>query len=517
MSIQCQDCGSLIGKSNFKTHIQTDKCNRIRELNQKYQYKCRKCGLCLEKQWHAETHVCDGVRVYDPEVEELRLKCKFYAGFIAAMGVDFEVDWEQVKTGNVTIQAPPKIVLRENYATSVSGDTDVTDLTDATVESGESTATEIREIRETVSKAVAPLPPHPAFVELLQEVNSGYNESLSSIQGLTSLLLKGERESADGEDRYYILGNKLGEFISREYPRQPDSKIVVVFAGLQKLIDKIINTIDEREQFVNGLNDSFCGPNIVAYTLINLGMFDQSLQFDPKPLLNSKVTPQTISMMSLDEIVKSYSLVYAMLPIDDFINTILIDRKTVRYCYAHGQFYRQENSGYIVDPWMLDLTMALSNAMIEVCTGLFRKAYKTVFSNNVYRDGWMSHPFLKQFVNVYKNIEIASTVFDLNHLMRKKVMASPEGSVLAITPMKTSQSRNEEWALMSTRINAGIPGFEMTNFFETIFDAGSTADVSAKWLKKYLGGLKVMASEYTPSSRFKLQVSGEAKQYEDQK
>jgi hypothetical protein len=501
MSVQCQDCGSCV--ANFKTHVQTAKCARIRDLNSKYQFKCRKCGLLLEKEWHAEVHVCSGVKVYDPETEELRLKCRFYAGFISAMGVSLDIDWDKVKEGTFIVPVPPKVVLKYE---SEAAESDTESIEEESIEE-ESEAESIEsEIVETFEEKTETLK------QCFEEINSDFCESVTSLQGLKSLLLAGHRDSADGEDRYYILGNKIGEFVSREYPRQPDSKIVAVFSDLQKLIDRIINTIDEREQFVNGLHDSFCGSNILAYILLNINMFDQSLRFDLKPLLISKGHIQSVSLMGIQDIVKSYSLVYAMLPISDFVSDILIDVKTNRYTHSNSQFYRKEADGYHIDPWMFELTGALNDVIIESCTSLFRKAYKVVYNDNSYREGWMSHPFLKQFIQVYKNVEIASTVFDLNHIIRKMISSTKESK--GILQMKTPQSRNEEWALMSTRVNSGVPGYEMVNFFETLFDSNSTAEISAKWLKKYLGGLKSLQKEYTPSPRFKDQVAQEVTQYD---
>ncbi len=533
MSIQCLDCGSLIMKGGFKTHQKTDKCIRIQEFNKKYQFKCRKCGLYLEKQWHAESHHCDGVKVYNPEIEELKLRCKFYVEFISAMGVKLDIDWEMVKNGTFTIPIPPKVYLKykSDGETEESDESDESESDESDESESESDETEVpptppTPIINSVPPPVSNVPPIPHSVppvphsvsHIIEKANHDFSEAETSIQGLIALLLKGNRESADGEDRYYILGNKLGEFINREYPRQSDSKIANVFKEVRKLTDKISNTIDEREQFINGLHDSFCGSNIVTYTLLNLDMLDQSLQLDPTSLLKMKGVVQNITLMNLNDIAKSYSIVYGMLPIEEFINAILIHPLSQRYCYVHEQFYRKEEAGYTVDPWMLDLTAVLSNSILEICVPLFKKVYKLVYGNNVYRDDWDLQPFLKQFKQVYKNIEIASTVFDLNHTLRK-VICQSKGNTLEIQPMKTSQVRNEEWALMSTRINAGIPGFDMSNFYDILFtndpssNSSSMSEISSKWLEKYLKKLKSLSSEYTSSSRFRAQVQAEMEQY----
>lgn len=506
MSVQCQGCGSFVTKSGFKVHLQTDKCRKVREMDEKYQHKCRKCGLFLEKLWHAEVHACDGVKIYDPEMEELRIKCKFYTNFISAMGLDLDIDWEKVKNGTHVGKVPPKIVLQEHCSENLYP---------------ESTSVEVSDIETSDGSEVIPLteelkvsgPSNHVFQEYIQELSLTFSDSLSNIQAISSLILKNQRESEDGEDIYYMLGNKLGEFIAREYPRNPDSKIMNVFTDLHKVVDKIRNTIDEREHFVNGVNDSFCGDNISGYIMLNLDLFDQTLRFDPRSLLSSKSFIGSMNPMNIEEIVRAYSCVYAMVPITDFIDVMLMDTKMRRYVYAYEQFYRRELSGFTVDPWMLDLTYALSNTVLEVCSELFKKAYKTVYSDNVYREGWGTHPFLKQFQQVYKNIEISSTIFDLNHILRKKIMSGPSGNNYEIVQMNTDHARNTEWALMSTRINAGIPGFELVNFFENLFEPSTVTDVSVKWVKKYLSGLKSFSGEYRSSSRFKSQVSEEAKQY----
>lgn len=508
MSLQCQGCGSFVAKNGFKVHINTEKCRKIREIDEKYQHKCRKCGLYLEKMWHAETHVCDGVKVYDPEIEELRIKCRFYTNFILSMGVDLNIDWDKVKNGSYIVRTPPKIVLQENhYHHQESTSVDVSDISDYQDDSNDDD--------EETKEHKTPSTSEYSLNEYVRESNGNFADSVSIIKDISNLLLDNKRVNEDGEDRYYILGSKLGEFVAKEYPRNSDSKIATVFETIFALANKIRNTIDEREQFVNGVHDSFCGYSISGYIMLNLDLFDQNLRIDPKALLSSKSFIGNMNPMNIEEITRTYNCVYAMVPITDFIDDILMDIKMRRYVYAYEQFYRRESSGFTIDPWMLDLTYALSNTIIEVCSKLFKKSYKTVYSDNAYRDGWWSHPFLKQFHQVYKNVEIASTIFDLNHILRKKIMGNKSNlSENDIVQMKTDNIRNTEWALMSTRIHFGIPGFEMTNFFDTLFEPSTVIDISAKWLKKYLGELKSFSGEYQPSSRFKTQVLHEAKQYE---
>jgi hypothetical protein len=508
MSVQCQGCGSFVTKSGFKVHLQTDKCRKVREMDEKYQHKCRKCGLFLEKLWHAELHACDGVKIYDPEMEELRMKCKFYTNFISAMGLHLDIDWEKVKNGTHVGNVPPKIVLQETYSKNLCPKSTSVEVSDVEVSD-----VEVSDVAPLSEELKVSEPSKHVFREYIQELSLTFSDSVSNFQVISNLILNNQRESEDGEDIYYMLGNKLGEFVAREYPRNPDSKIINVFSDLHKVVDKIRNTIDEREHFINGVNDSFCGDNISGYIMLNLNLFDQTLRFDPKSLLSSKSFIGNMNPMSIEEIVRTYSCVYAMVPITDFIDVMLMDTKMRRYVYAYEQFYRRELSGFTIDPWMLDLTYALSNTVLEVCSELFMKAYKTVYSDNIYREGWGAHPFLKQFQQVYKNIEIASTVFDLNHILRKKIMSGPSGNTYQIEQMNTNHARNTEWALMSTRINAGIPGFELVNFFDTLFEPSTVTDVSAKWMKKYLSGLKSFSGEYRSSPRFKSQVSEEAKQY----
>ena len=118
---------------------------------------------------------------------------------------------------------------------------------------------------------------------------------------------------------------------------------------------------------------------------------------------------------------------------------------------------------------------------------------------------------MKNFMQLYKNVEIASPVFDLGHILRRSIREKslPEIGVID-TPI--SLELRSEFRLMSTKINDGIPGCELINFLELLFD-NCPIDVSAKYIKKYLGGLKALKDEYEPSPQFKDLVMQEAKSY----
>lgn len=330
---------------------------------------------------------------------------------------------------------------------------------------------------------------------------------MTSFTGIVSLLLKGHRESADGEDRYYILGNKLGEFFESEY-YSSSCKFSSLFNEIQKL--NISKKIEERRQFLNGLEDSFCSPSIMSYICLNLSLYEQNLIIYPKILIKPSLESENFT--------ENYNLVYALLPIEDFIDNVC--RRFA--CYSEGKFYFRQPEKTVIDPWLLSCTVSLCNKITDFSIPLFKTVYKSVYNDNVYRDSWMTNPFLKQFKDLYRNIEIASMVFDLNHILRKKII----NFIPFIEDRKEGREEKEEkekyfeyceevrqfdWALMSTRIHYGIPAIEFNNFFEYLFEPSSVEKMSLKWFKNYLSGIQMLSKEYTPSPRFKSQVQEEVK------
>ena len=472
MNSQCIECGSFISSNGMKNHLKTSKCLKSQSFNNSFRFMCRKCNYCFDKKWHAESHICDGVPVYSKDIEELKLKCDFYKSFILAMGINLDIDWEKAQNGEIVLPIPPKVYLKYDSPDNSENESE-SDNSDNESESSDNSDNE--ELKELPLLNQSPS-------EIIQKVQmDNFEDCLTSINGLISLLLKKEIRSADGENRYYILGVKLAEIVSNNYSNTPEHRFISMFSNIKKL--SIKNMIQEREEFTNGIKDSFCEKGVEFYILFNLDIISCDLVYE-----------------NLHKVESSYTLMNAMRPIEEYIDEII----TPKYHHLNGKFYNENGNP---EPWLLKVTEDLCNLILDISIPIFKNVYKYTYGNNKYCDDWKSNTFLKQFTPMFRNIELASTIFDLNHILRKKILRKPENK--EIVEVSIPQFDKDEWDLISTRVHYGVIPFDIGNFFESVFDSSTTQEVSAKWLKKYILGIKCFSNEYPASIRYKTQVIGE--------
>jgi len=506
MSVVCVDCGTMIAKSSLKTHQLTEKCRKYQELNKNCIIVCRKCGLRFEKHWHHESHHCGMDKVEDPLVVELRYRCMFYEKLVDALGIGLTIDWEEVRKGKFDLESLPKIQIVKDTRDSL--DTDTETETIASVEEWKA--------REPPIKRPEIVPPDlvssEVKAEILQFIQKRDDEMVTKttvIEGYITAITQGKVENGDGEDYVYLIGSTLGEYIPSEYGRSSESSVAGWLESLKPFVkSKIAPNHDNREKFINGLVDSYCGEAWTSYILASLDIFDS--RYPIKGWEQWTFTMDSTAPMTIEQICQEYTITHAFLPLKSFLTTFHVGTPFVRYVYHKDQYYRRESTGWVLDPWLLHLTAALANRITEVCMSLFSKAYKYAFGNNTYVKTWKDHAYMKPFIQVIRNIEMASTVFDVGHILRQELKKCTTTESIPI--QRPSIQDTDEFAIISTRIHNKIPGVEMNNPYDILFD-DCDPEVSQSFLTRYLKGLGSISSEYKPSVRFADKIKFELSQY----
>jgi hypothetical protein len=377
---------------------------------------------------------------------------------------------------------------------------------------------------------------HPREVESpIQFDEDKSNERLNAVKKDLQLAIKAIENGTDtekGENPWYILGHLLLDVIgSVEYEKQ----YLSILTSLRPLLKRIDTNLSVRSTFMTGINDAVCNKSHLQYLYYSMGFYEEMTD-------NVCKFGCVNELMTLQELVSTFTPSYFMRPIKEWINDYLVAPK--RYAYVFDHFYRHEQAEAIndlqpgtsgtqpgtssaqpgtngttsvlatqdrwtIDPFMFQLTELLSQHILDVGIPLFKKVYKRVYSNNDYYRGWKSSDVMKRFVNLYSLIDISAQVFDLNHILRKSIK---EHSRFVITPISEAQmiplKYNDQYHLMSTRISLGIPGYDPVNTLDLLFD-NVPEDASKTYAGMYLQGIKVYSSEYKVFQRYKEQVQKE--------
>jgi hypothetical protein len=508
--MSCPDCG--FNAQSLKSHQQSLKCKSARELNSVCLFRCRGCLKDFERSWILEAHVkgCTKEKPVPPvhpavaELEKMKIKCDLYLNLLRSVGIPLE-------DGEINANKPlPKIRVvhvrkgtkDEDTESIVSIETDGTDVSETRSNAS---------IASTVSvKSPVRTPPRKKIVETKEPKEHSKEETVSSVFNPSALyeslnqIKEGKAENSAGENLYYVLGNTLGQLMETPVP---EYMLEIFLFSFRKEIEspkiQLSKSVPNYESFCSGLQDSYCDDSIQTFTMINLGFYEPGMVFR-----SLQDRPEDFSKgLSLQQLRQRYTLGYCFSDFELFMSRILFNTlKTPLYGYDGEQYFRLEEGKWVVDPWMLDLTGVLAEEMIEKCAEVFQRLYRQVYGNNVYRDDFGKTSFL---AILFKNMNLAITRFDLNHLLRKKVQRLNR---IASQPKMVGHSQQrDEFALMSTRIHYGIPGFDLTeNVYDLLFTQ-FPPEVAETHVIKYLKGLSTYSSEYEAVKRFQEHVKFEAK------
>ena len=446
---KCQECGAVVG--NLKSHNGSDKCYRYKVLNSLVQFKCRKCGVLMEKSWHAESHHC-GVKEVMTEV--LQRKLDIFSRVLVSMGIDIS-NWETLQPKEEVKEIKEEVIREEPKEKEIIHE-------EPKEEEEEEEVEESNEVEEPTEDE--------------KEVLSSKNVCIEQLHRDFQAVIDNKIE--DDEDYDFILGVGITEFVSKYYHEY--SYIRSLIHKTKEYVKSISKDNNKREQFISGVVNSIYDYKYQLYTLIAFDIFENPPD-DMKDLVHYDNT----------NIIEQFDFVYALLPIEVFIDKVVKNK----CAFFIGQYYIDKE----IDPYLLNLTEKLSAQIMKVCVSLFRQVYKCNYGNNIYKDGWKKT--MKHYLPIFRNIEIASTIFDLGHILRKRITSS----LVLLVPQKPSQESLDTFHLISTKIHHGKPGYDMHNFFEIVFD-GNVNDVSRLWMEKYLGGLKTYANEYKSYARFQNSV-----------
>jgi transcription elongation factor Elf1 len=487
MSVVCLDCGNIIDEQALKIHQLTEHCIKVRLLNEKCVISCKQCGLRFMKHWHAESHHCN---VYSDIHSDLQFRCSVLEKILLHAGINPNIDWEEVKKGKLDMKDFfPKLKLNLPIAPDIC-----------------ETKQENINKQENVILKNSPQK-NLSITESSNQLN-GQNLKAKKIAHLlesySKAIYQNVSENEDGENYIYLLGSTMVEYLENQYFFTEETNVLMYLSIFQDLIKKKIrNGHESREQFINGIFDSISEHNWTSYLLCFFEIFDKNYPLKEWPIWKPSSDPLTI-----DQICQQFTLTYALKPLNIFIREILVGK----YVFSQDQYYRFDPSlkKWILDPWMLHLTSALSNRILDVCNSLFTKAYKCCFGTNTFNKKWNLDEYMKPFVQVLKNAELASTVFEVGHLLRNELKISITNE--QIIPQRPLMNEINDFAMLSTRIHCGIPGVEMINLYEIIFD-NCDPEVSQQYIIKYVKGLSKYNSEYKPSIRFLEMVKNETQQY----
>lgn len=505
--MNCPDCGTFV--TNLHSHSSTDKCGKVRELNAKALFKCRKCFQEFEKVWHVVHHRCAGdVKYINPEIISLRAKVELYEQLFKLMGVSTK---EKSEVGVNT---------EEERAKSEASNTEDDQTDDCETEGSLSLTPDTPSPSRHSPSRHSPLTPikfPPSFeVKISTNILSEFQTECQSFLELSNAIKKNLSENELGENYCYLFGEQFSKVISNFFPKVPES---VIIKEIEKnALSEIINDPINRDQFIAGMIDSFCDTEILMFILLNFKMIDSQRVLDIKKLRGKQLTmcfPN--EYLKVSEIVELFNLfTFTFSEIGYFIDKIICDDKMgncLRYSYHDSRFFRHEKEGWVQDYFLHQLTHQLTGVVISSCSGWFRKIYKEVYTDNNYREGWSKNPLLKSVINLYKNVEICSTTFDLYYILQKKIrnnVSRISGGQIDESK-ETPQADRDEFALMSSRINMGLPGYEIPQtVFEIMFD-DFPLELNDSFMKKYIGGLGTYKNEFIMSARFRQQVMEEMK------
>lgn len=512
---RCQECGSAINKSGLKIHLTSEKCKRFQSLNQRCYFQCRKCNTNFEKCTLLDTHVCNpGVAV---NTVSDSFRCEFYKNILKSVGIlDMHIDWSKIPGNSLTYSSVHEKVnekvdekVNENVEDNLSITGTVTDISekyDTDTEDIPDTKETEEKIKYTLSLQKLPTStlPYPFADQIITD--EAFVEGIKRINEIVKDLSTHGLETDDGDNRYMLIGEELCKLVTSNYNKLPEWIILEQLSTFDKFIKSVNDDIHSRSDLIAGVE--LCDRDMSNYILFNLGILE-SKPLDIKKIKEkySYTSPFNLSMLS-----QCYTFIYAVSDVSFFLEHLMMGNK-FRYNKLDEKFYYQVSNGkWMQDPFLLSFTYQLVHVIIDKCSSIFKKIYKSVYFDNKYRKDWMKNEQLKELTQLYKNVEIAIPVFDLNHIIRKKIpLATPVDNISSdnICTVENNRSLYDEFALMSTRIHYGVPGFEIgNNIYDVMFDS-CDSEIGITYLKKYIGGLSRFKDEYQPSGRFKNQVQSE--------
>ncbi len=538
MNCVCPECGSSVSKGYLSKHLQTEKCRVLAAQNSKFRYVCRDCNIPVEKLSQTHNHIC-GVLYVVPELVELRAKNQVLEQVLAALGINLnplptplprvEVVWSERSDSKTPEDSEtPDVKSSESSAGETSENPSPSQPSEPSDHSGEEmlavlaeyinqpdTGVESKEVRVTSGPRVRAKPAVPRVVpreRMSRETTSQLEVNQHEVVQTLNDLLEGKLNSPEGEDNYYLLGSKLGELTAR-FTQNP-SGVTKTIGSVQKLK---LGSCSRAQylSFISGLKDSGCSHTAFNCVLMVLGLYrDLYPEWRPDQLVTTP-TPA-----NLQEICSLFQLPFTFLPLEQFvqiIKTVYVKTYTSKISekkekgsrmFQDSQYYRKEGEKWVLDPFLQDLTQYLSGQVVEKSTAVFRGLYKNCFGDNIYRRDWYKAPAIEAYRVTFKNIEICSTVFDLFLLIDAHL------SVLSTVPCKEKVSMNalDQFQLLSTRVHLGAPAYELSNFYERVFDEdtqGHLVEDAVKWHGKYLKGVKAHSSKFALHKRFRAQVEEE--------
>jgi hypothetical protein len=479
--------------------------------------QCINCGHIFEKIWHIQAHKCQFSQdrySMSKERDELKYRCAVYLEILRSIGLDISTPDLQSK---IRLSNPPQITIEKVFVSSDSSLSIAPSVKSSIISVSEIDSCEIEDectptkeslngLKRSVSERCLDI--HISKDDKTKRSASGVElKSLSDDQDLIfkindvlSYITKKIYVNVDGENLVYLLGNLLGLFVSKEYSRRSEFEIITVINKISAV--KSMNT-DHLSSFEHGVQDSFCRSNMMSYIMLGLGWFTSECTFNAEELLS--ITPVNTEEYDISRLL---TLTFWFVPLKKFISKVLIGGN--RYGYHQGMYYGyvKDNTGKLSlrpDPYLCDLTLNISNIITSECTSIFRKLYKTAYRDNDYRSEWTTHPFLSQYIQVYKNIMIASQIFDIGHILREQIKSKNVWESIPNVSILPHVDKSGEFEYISSRIAMGLPPGEMINFFDSVFDR-YPEDICQQYYKKYLGDIKEYKSVYQVHPRFKQQL-----------
>lgn len=507
MSCVCPECATPVSKGYLTRHLQTEKCRLLAERNAKFRYVCRDCNATIEKLSQTSSHVCGALYV-DPEIQTLRVKNQVLEQLLAALGINLnpvpsplprvEVIWNtpSESSEDSTESSEEETPGEESPGQESSG-------------SGEIIAALTEYINEPDEKSKPVITSRPVKnaprEKMARETTSQLEVDQKEVTKIINELFKGEKNSPEGEDNYYLLGSKLGELVAR-FVQNPSGVIkTVVFAQKLKLGSALI---DQYQNFISGLKDSGCSHTTTNCVLHLLELYqDLYLDWHPDQLVT------TPSLNNLQEICSAFQLPFTFLPLEHFVQllkNVYVKVQTGKGTYDY-QYYRKEGEKWVLDPFLQDLSQHVSACITEKSIAIFRGLYKNCFGDNVYRREWAKAPRIEPYRLIFKNIEICANIFDFYLLVDSRLSIVPTVQCQE----KVSMNALDQFQLLSTRVHLGAPAYELSNFYERVFEEntqGHLAEDTAKWHTKYLKGIKAHSSKFSMHKRFKAQVEEELRE-----
>lgn len=476
----CEICGACVG--NLITHQRSQACQLSAQINANFRFQCRKCGVFIEKMGQIRSHVCGTVWT-DPRLKEYEIR----------------------------VATLEKLLLDIKRQSSRSS-SEISEIS-----SGEQTSKSAIEIEQEIQKTMESEKQKSsqlsifqnkqgALLELEQPEYENRNLDLKTrIRGLIEILKKGDEISVSGENRNYLLGTMLGEYLDISIGRVPDRVIQELANTFKTFFASHLTEKIKIDLFEGGLIDSCCKPEYISYFNLLCSKFDHIQHFNFQfPMLVSAFEGSIVDM---------FSPRWWFSPFSQFIHHVVTSRlkpmtQSVKNKEGYLIVYTKEPNGWISDPLGWNLTEKIATILTDQALPIFKKMYRDVFTDLKFRPSWKSDKDLSGLIHLFRNIEMAIRFFDLNHLLRVEIERKcPREDVSLSDDVKVPLSTLEYYQLCSTRIANRVPPLLEAHPLEAIFDDVSDQDLEV-YTKNYIQELNDIEM-YKSHPKFQKQVSTE--------